>query len=76
MAVVRSTVKGQVLIPAEIRRRFNIRRGTSLNVYADAERIYLEPVSEDLVEESKGFLSTRGRVLKALLADRTREARQ
>ena len=76
MAVVRSTVKGQVLIPADIRRKFNIRKGTSLNIYADAERIYLEPVSEDLVERSKGFLNTKGRVLKALLEDRRREAKQ
>ena len=75
MALVRSTAKGQILIPANIRRRFNIRKGTSLNIYADGERIYIEPLPDDPVSRDRGMLGTGGRVLRALMEDRRGQAK-
>lgn len=74
MAVVTSTVKGQIVIPAHIRRKFNIKRGSRVNIYDEGNRIIVEPLPEDPVEKGRGILKTRGRILKALLEDRKREA--
>ncbi len=76
MRVVKATVKGQVLIPAPLRRKYRIERGTPLRVYGRDNRIILEPVVRDPVEEGRGMLKTKGRVLKSLIEDRKREAKQ
>jgi AbrB family looped-hinge helix DNA binding protein len=76
MNVVKATVKGQVLIPASLRRRFKIERGTALRVYGKKNHIVLEPVVRDPVEEGRGMLKTRGRILKSLMEDRKREAKE
>ncbi len=76
MDVVKATVKGQILIPASLRRKYKIERGTPLRVYDKKNRIILEPVIRDPVEEGRGILKTKGRILKALVRDRKREAKQ
>jgi len=76
MNVVKATVKGQILIPASLRRKYRIERGTALRVYGGKNRIILEPVDRDSVEEGRGMLKTKGRVLKSLIEDRKREAKR
>ena len=76
MDVVKATVKGQILIPASLRRKYQIEKGTSLRVYGRRNHIVLEPVVRDPVEEGRGMLKTKGRVLKSLIGDRKREAKQ
>ena len=76
MAIVKATVKGQILIPAYIRRKFRIVKGTRLNVYEQGKKIIAEPLENDPVEEGRGMLKTGGRILKALIADRKREAKK
>lgn len=76
MAVVTATVKGQIVIPADIRRKFRIVKGTRFNVYEQGDKIIAEPLQNDPVQEGKGMLKTRGRILKALMADRKSEAKQ
>ena len=51
MPIVTSTIKGQIVIPAEIRARFKIKKGTRINVYSDGDRIIVEPLVEDIIEE-------------------------
>ena len=74
MNIIRATVKGQILIPAPLRKKFHIGKGTSLRIYDDGERIIVEPVDNDPVLEGRGMLKTKGRVLKTLMEDRLREA--
>ena len=76
MDVVKATVKGQILIPASLRRKYQIGRGTPLRVYDKRNRIIVEPVIQDPVEEGRGMLKSKGRILKALIRDRRREAKQ
>jgi AbrB family looped-hinge helix DNA binding protein len=76
MDVVKATVKGQILIPASLRRKYHIERGTTLRVYDRRNRIIIEPMVGDPVEEGRGMLKTKGRILKALIKDRKREAKQ
>lgn len=76
MDVVKATVKGQILIPASLRRKYRIGRGTPLRVYGKRNRLIIEPVVRDPVEEGQGILKTKGRILKALIRDRKREAKE
>jgi AbrB family looped-hinge helix DNA binding protein len=74
MPIVTSTVKGQIVIPAEIRARYKIKKGTQVNVYDDGERIIVEPIMDDPIQKGRGMLKTRGRILKALISDRKKES--
>jgi len=74
MASVTSTIKGQIVIPAEIRARFKIKKGTRINVYSDGDRIIVEPLVDDIIEEGRGMLKTRGKILRSLIVDREKEA--
>ena len=76
MDVVKATVKGQILIPASLRRKYRIERGTALRVYGEKNRIIFEPVVRDPVEEGQGMLKTKGRILKSLIKNRKKEAKQ
>jgi AbrB family looped-hinge helix DNA binding protein len=75
MDVVTSTVKGQIVIPADLRKKFKINKGTCVRVYDDGKRIIVEPINEDPVLSGKGMLKTRGKALKALIADREKESK-
>ena len=48
MAIVKATVKGQIVIPADIRKKFRIVRGTCLNVYEQGKKIIVEPLQNEL----------------------------
>lgn len=74
MAIVTSTVKGQIVIPADLRKKYGIGKGTRVNVYEEDNKIVVEPLPVDPVGEGRGILKTQGRILKALMADRKREA--
>ncbi|MCP4609146.1 MAG: AbrB/MazE/SpoVT family DNA-binding domain-containing protein, partial [Planctomycetes bacterium] len=69
MPIVTSTIKGQIVIPAKIRARFKIKKGTQVNVYDDGKRIIVEPLADDPIEEGRGMLKTRGKILRALVED-------
>lgn len=51
-------------------------KGTRLNGYEQGKKIIAEPLENDPVEEGRGMLKTGGRILKALIADRKREAKK
>jgi AbrB family looped-hinge helix DNA binding protein len=74
MPIVTSTIKGQIVIPAEIRARFKIKKGTRFNVYPDGDRIIVEPLVDDIIAQGRGMLKTRGKILRSLMVDREKEA--
>ena len=75
MSIVTTTIKGQIVIPAGLRKKFGISKGTPVNIYEHNNRIIIEPVHEDPIREGKGMLKTKGRVLKRLMTDRKEEAK-
>ncbi len=75
MPIVTSTIKGQIVIPADLRKRFGIVKGTLVNIYEKDNKIIVEPIHENPVQKGKGMLKTKGRVLKRLMADREEEAK-
>lgn len=74
MTVVTPTIKGQIVIPAGLRKKFGIAKGTLINIYEQNNKIILEPIHEDPIEQGRGMLKTKGRVLKRLIADRREES--
>jgi AbrB family looped-hinge helix DNA binding protein len=59
------TSKGQVVIPAEIRKRFGIKPGTQLSFFEDNGRLIIQPITEQFIESLAGSL--KGRDLSAIL---------
>lgn len=51
------STKGQFVIPAEMREKLGIEPGTRIAVTLQETRIILEPVSEKLVDETRGILA-------------------
>lgn len=77
MAIVRTTVKGQIVIPAKIRKKYGIAHGTRVDVVDEDGRILVRPLLEDPVGQACGMFKpeTRKRsALSLLLADRKEEA--
>ncbi len=74
MHTTTATVKGQVTIPALLRKKLNIHQGTKISVREQNGKIIMEPLSEDIVTAGRGMLHSQGRVIDRLLADRKSEA--
>ena len=68
-----ATVKGQIVIPAELRRKYGIKAGTKITVIDQGEFIILKPVNEASLKRLQGVLKGKG-VLKSLLEERKKDA--
>jgi len=62
MSVEYATVKakGQVVIPVEIRRKFQIDVGTRVAFVEEEGRLLMQPVTDEFIEGMKGILAGRG----------------
>ena len=67
------TSKGQLVIPARLRRRFGIRKGTLVCFLEEDGRLILQPVTPEFIRGLRGSLKGEPSALKALLEDRKRE---
>lgn len=73
MATTVVTTKGQIVIPAKIRRRLNIKRGTKLYIEERGEELVLRAVTTGYFEKIAGVLQTKGRLTKALFEERAKD---
>ena len=67
------TTKGQLVIPARIRRRHGIKRGTRICLIEHGEEIVLRPLTPEYFQKAAGILGTGGKVLKAFLEEKKKE---
>lgn len=75
MTIAKATVKGHVIIPAELRKKYNITKGSKVCIYeGKGGVIIIKPIPEDPIEESRGMLKGKPSLLKALMRDRREEA--
>ena len=74
MSIVKATQKGQVVIPAAIRKKYHITRGTKVMIHDRNGEIVLKPLFKDPVREVRGILKEGPSALKALLEDRKEES--
>jgi len=67
------TTKGQLVIPARLRRRFGIKKGTVVTFTEDNGRLIVQPVTREFIRGLRGSLKGKPSALAALLVDRKRE---
>jgi AbrB family looped-hinge helix DNA binding protein len=67
------TVKGQVVIPSSLRKKFRIGKGTRILFYEQDGEIRLLPLTPDSIDTNIGFLQTRGKLLRALRKEKKSE---
>ncbi len=68
------TSKGQVVIPAKIRRKLGVKEGTYLHIDIDEQtkKIILTPVTREYVNSLRGKYRGKG-LMKALMAEKQKE---
>jgi AbrB family looped-hinge helix DNA binding protein len=72
MQVTVST-KGQIVIPAAIRKKYGMEAGTRLQVVDLGDHVCLVPSFEDPVRDACGMFADGPSLTKALLEERARE---
>ena len=67
------TVKGQVLIPADIRKRHNIEPGTEVRIVEYGNVVCIVPVVAEPVAAAWGMLPSKPSLADELLEERKRD---
>jgi AbrB family looped-hinge helix DNA binding protein len=73
MPVVKTSSKGQIVIPVEIRKKLGIRPGQKVNLSLVGDKAVITPLPEDPIKALRGALKGRPSMTKALLAERKKE---
>ncbi|HTG01485.1 MAG TPA: AbrB/MazE/SpoVT family DNA-binding domain-containing protein [Nitrospirota bacterium] len=77
MTISKATIKGQIIIPVELRKKFNIKKGTRIAIEEGGDRIILlRPLPDDPIAASRGMLKGKTSLTRALLKDRREEAKR
>lgn len=69
-----ATVKGQIVIPSSVRRKFGIREGTRIQIEADEKthHIILTPITREYIFSLRGKYRGKG-LMKALMEEKQKE---
>ena len=67
------TVKGQIVIPSRLRRKFGIKKGTQVSLYEKNGEIVIKPITDEYIRSMAGMAGTKGRLLKALKEEKAKE---
>ena len=67
-----ATIKGQIVIPASLRRKYGIKNGTKIIVLDNGESIVLKPITEQYLQKLQGSLKGKGG-MQVLLEERRKD---
>jgi AbrB family looped-hinge helix DNA binding protein len=70
MSTVKTLAKGQIVIPAAMRKKYHIEPGTELQIMEYGGIIYLIPPIEDPIKAAQGSLPSRPSLAGQLLRER------
>ena len=70
-----ATSKGQIVIPASLRRKYGIKNGTKINLVDTGDEIILRPVNEQYLRKLQGSLKGTD-VLEILMEERQKDKKQ
>jgi len=71
MATVKVLAKGQIVIPAEIRKKIGLKPGRKvLLTLVDKHKVSIEPIPDDPIEAACGMLQGGPSLTRALLKER------
>ena len=74
MPIATVTSKGQIAIPAPIRKRLGIEKGTRLFIEERDEEILLKPLTHEYFDRMAGVLKGSSSLSKKLLEERAADA--
>ena len=63
------TAKGQIVIPAKLRRKHGIKRGTPVSIFERGTEIVIQPLTDEYIRSLRGIARTwgKGDLLKTLM---------
>ena len=67
------TVKGQIVIPAKIRRNLEIHKGSKVAIIEQKDGFLVKPLTRKYYEQFAGILPARGKATRSLLEERKKE---
>ena len=67
------TTKGQIVIPSNVRRRHNIKKGTKLCVIDNEDEIVLKPLTADYFERMAGIAKGKRKLTDVLFEERRKD---
>jgi len=67
------TVKGQIVIPSRLRRKFGIKKGTQVSLFERDGEIVIKPITDEYIRSMAGITGTKGKLLKALKEEKAKE---
>ena len=67
------STKGQLVIPSEMRESLGIGPGTRIAISLQGQRIIIEPVSEELVDQTRGLFAGKPSLSAALNQERGKD---
>ncbi len=73
MPIVKTSAKGQVVIPGTIRKALGIKTGSRLHVRLEGKEVVLFPLADDPIRALRGILKGGPSLTQALLKDRKEE---
>ena len=76
MPAVKTSSKGQVVIPIEIREKLGIKPGQMVNLTLEGDRAVITPLPEDPIKALRGMLKGKPSLTKAILKERKEEQKR
>jgi AbrB family looped-hinge helix DNA binding protein len=70
------TQKGQMVVPARIRRKLKIKKGTRLVIIEEDDGFLVKPLDRKFFEHFAGILPSKGKASRALLEERKKERKR
>ena len=67
------TIKGQIVIPSKLRRKFGIKKGTQVFLFERGDEIVIKPITDEYLRSMAGVMGTKGRLLRALKEEKAKE---
>jgi AbrB family looped-hinge helix DNA binding protein len=67
------TTKGQLVIPAKLRRKYAIHKGTQVAFVEEENRLVLQPLTPEFIRSLRGSLKGEPSAMKILLEERKRD---
>jgi len=71
--VVKTSSKGQIVIPLEIRKKLGIKPGQRVNLTLVGDKAFITPLPDDPIRALRGLLKGEPSMAQDLLEDRKRE---
>ena len=76
MSIVKTSNRGQIVIPRDVRRQLNILPGKKILVKAEGDRVILLPLPDDPVEHFCGIFQEGPSLTEELLSERRKERKR